>query len=71
LKYIEDDNLVLNKRYQVIDIFASSLTPEHLTFSKRLSQQKINDYNFLLFSESHAEQLVFNINNLVLSSIHK
>jgi hypothetical protein len=51
----------------VIDIFESSLTPEYLLFSKLLNSQKIKSYNFSLFSENQAEQLVFNINNLVRS----
>ena len=55
LKYIVNGDLALNKRHQVIDIFESSLTHEHLISSKLLSSQKIKSYNFLLFSESQAE----------------
>lgn len=67
LNDIDNKHLALNKRHQVIDIFESSLTPEYLLFSKLLNSQKIKSYNFSLFSDNQAEQLVFNINNLVRS----
>jgi len=64
LKDIDNNHLVIDERHQVIDIFESSLSPYYKNFTQRLSQNKLEYYNFSRFSLSSAMPLTFTVENL-------
>ncbi len=64
LKDIDNNYLVIDERHQVIDIFESSLSPYYKNFTQRLSQNKLEYYNFSRFSLSSAMPLTFTVENL-------
>jgi len=64
LKDINDNSLPNNKRHQAVDIFESNLTPSYQHFIKRLHENKLEQYNFLKFSNASANKLPFPIENL-------
>ncbi len=64
LKDIDNKKLLNENRHQVIDIFESSLSPHYQDFTKRLSQNQLDNYDFLRFSQSSVEPLDFNVENL-------
>jgi len=64
LKDIDNNRLVINERHQIIDIFESSLGPYYKNFTQRLSQNKLDNYNFSRFSLSSAIPLTFTVENL-------
>jgi len=64
LKDFENNLLPLDERHQVIDIFSSSSDVYYKEFTERLSQNKLNSYDFSLFSYSLENKLSFTIENL-------
>jgi len=64
LKDIDNNRLVVDDRHQIIDIFESSLSPYYKNFTQRLSQNKLEYYNFSRFSLSSEIPLSFTIENL-------
>ncbi|MEW6983115.1 ABC transporter substrate-binding protein [Colwelliaceae bacterium 6471] len=64
LRDIDSNNLPLNERHQVVDIFESSSTPYSNLFKTRLKQHQLEYYDFAKFSYSSTNKLPFTIENI-------
>jgi ABC-type sugar transport system substrate-binding protein len=64
IKDIENNQLDISKRHQVVDIFEPSLSPHYQHFTQRLADKKLGFYDFSRFSSSSKKQLTFTLENL-------
>lgn len=67
LNDIHNNLLPLDERHQVIDIFTSSSDNSYHNFTERLSQGKLDYYDFSQFSNTAENPLTFTVKNLAKS----